>query len=276
MSDPVENLPFLGVPLLDGNGRPRTGANGYPLWEDQGWWFHGDYLEPPAPGAFLQVPTGGVLKAVIASNKPLTPWSWNRPKDMAHPFAAWCEDDATCSSDYDRTGIAPMLHLPYGQRLNTPLDQVATSGCAFAIAYKSDLGQLGPEDFVVISIAAKCPFYKNQDFYIPAGLKECPPDGCHCMWAWNHEGGGPPAGMHMNAFRCKVTGNFGNRDLAKPAVARNCASGGCQAGPKQLHFWLQQERNNNFQPRNNPPLYNAQYGFNDGAQRDVFVRKPCP
>ena len=37
------------------------------------------------------------------------------------------------------------------------------------------------------------------------------------------------------------------------------------------HYWLQKERNNNFQDYYDPPFYNAEYGFMDGAQTDLFA-----
>lgn len=268
-SDPMYMRPFLGVPDNDATGKQKIDSNGNPVWKEKGWWFHGDYKEPPAAGQFLEVPTGGTLRANIANHKNLTPYGWRRQQDLDHPFAAYCDDPNTCSSYYSRTGVAGMLHLPGGQNLATPLNQASTKGCGFAIAYKSDFNQLKPEDFTVISINGKCPFYKTADFQIPAGMKACPPEGCHCMWGWIHDTTGHMEN-YLTGFRCKVTGSVGTKTIGIPKVARNCNNGGCQSGPKQMHFWLQKERNNNNQPWENPPFYNSQYGFNEGAQNDIF------
>jgi hypothetical protein len=45
----------------------------------------------------------------------------------------------------------------------------------------------------------------------------------------------------------------------------------CTVGGKQPHYWLQKERNNNFQDYYDPPFYNGNYGFMDGAQTDLFA-----
>lgn len=261
--------PFKGVPDNDASGKQKLDGNGNPVWKEKGWWFHGQYNEPPEAGQFLEVPSGGTLKAVIANHKNLTPWSWNRPEDLAYPFAAYCDDQNTCKSRYDQTGIAGMLHLP-NQRLNTPEADIKAMGCAFAIAYKSNIDDIQPEDFTVISIFGKCPYKKTADFQIPAGLKACPPEGCHCMWGWVHDNTGQMEN-YLTGFRCKVTGQIGNKEIGKPQPARNCDNGGCINGPKQLHYWLQKERNNQFGDWWHPPFYNAQYGFKEGAQNDIFV-----
>lgn len=37
-----------------------------------------------------------------------------------------------------------------------------------------------------------------------------------------------------------------------------------------MHYWLQKERNNNFQESHDPPFYNEDYGFMNGAQTDLW------
>ena len=84
-----------------------------------------------------------------------------------------------------------MEHTP--DPYSTPIDKLKNvKGCAIAIAYESDPHKIKPEDFVVVTTNFSCPWFKDVDFKIPAGLPECPEGGCHCMWAWNHSpaGGG--------------------------------------------------------------------------------------
>jgi hypothetical protein len=155
-----------------------------------------------------------------------------------------------------------------------PVDQTKdVRGCGLAIAYKSDPKAITPEDFTVISTNAKCPWKRNVDFDIPAFLPECPAGGCHCLWGWVHS---PEAGteqMFQVMYRCKVTGMTGTRALPSPKVARKCPvdKTNCTVGAKQPHYWLQNERNNNHQHWTDAPFYNSDYGYQNGAQTDLWA-----
>ena len=61
-------------------------------------------------------------------------------------------------------------------------------GCALAIAYKSDVNDLQPDDFVVFSVNHTCVWYLNTAFSIPQ-LPACPDGGCHCTFNWIHSVG---------------------------------------------------------------------------------------
>lgn len=62
---------------------------------------------------------------------------------------------------------------------------------------------------------------------------------------------------------------------ATAQVAKKCHfpidTSNCTIGAKFPHYWLQKERNNNFQDYYDPPFYNAEYGFMNGAQTDLFA-----
>lgn len=59
-------------------------------------------------------------------------------------------------------------------------------GCSLAIAYKSDVNQVKPEDFTVFSVNQTCVFHRFTDFQVPARMPPCPPGGCICAWFWIH------------------------------------------------------------------------------------------
>lgn len=79
-------------------------------------------------------------------------------------------------------------------------------GCGLAIAYESDVTQIKPEDFAVISTNYSCPWLKNVDFQIPSDLPTCPEGGCHCMWGWVHSQDSGSEQMYSVGYRCNVTG----------------------------------------------------------------------
>ena len=58
-------------------------------------------------------------------------------------------------------------------------------GCALAIAYKSDVHDVQPDDFVIFSVNQTCVWEMHTKFQVP-NLPACPEDGCHCAWFWIH------------------------------------------------------------------------------------------
>lgn len=71
------------------------------------------------------------------------------------------------------------------------------TGCALAIAYKSDVRAIQPEDFTVFSINQTCVWTRFTDFQVPANMPPCPPEGCHCAWFWIHSSN---SGSQQSAF----------------------------------------------------------------------------
>lgn len=147
-------------------------------------------------------------------------------------------------------------------------------GCAIAIGYESDPRKLDPSSMVVISVDYQCPWFKAARFEIPAGLPPCPPEGCLCTWNWIHSAFGGQAEMMQTGFRCNVTGNTGLEPLpTKPKVASKCPydRNNCTTGAKTPFVWFQDEGNNIHQDFIDPPYYNWEYGFKNGAQDDIFT-----
>jgi hypothetical protein len=143
------------------------------------------------------------------------------------------------------------------------------------------VSKIQPEDFVVISTNQSSPWVRDTEYKIPAGLPACPEAGCTCMWGWIHgTKGGKPNEMYMLGYRCKIL-NADPKGMALPApkTANKCPvdKTNCTIGAKQAHFWAQKERNNNMQDNgNDPPYYNSDYGFTDGAQTDLWDTANTP
>ncbi|KAJ9105892.1 hypothetical protein QFC20_004227 [Naganishia adeliensis] len=151
-------------------------------------------------------------------------------------------------------------------------------GTSIAIAYESDINKVTPEMFAVISVNYTSPWFQQTDYRIPGDLPSCPSGGCLCMWSWVHSVEGGSEQIYQLAYRCKVTGATGTRAIPPPQIAKKCHfpedTSNCTVGAKQPHYWLQKERNNNHQDYYDPPFYNGDYGFSDGAQTDFFASLP--
>ncbi|TYJ56966.1 hypothetical protein B9479_002245 [Cryptococcus floricola] len=215
------------------------------------WWFHGKIDSPPADGAIMNLPSGGTFHGEVACNKALTTWGGQPSKQTEY----------AC----DAVGV---LHTTdeFGDE---PQD---VKGCGIGIAYKSDVKDITPEDFTIISVNHTCPWKRNVDFQIPSDLPPCPTGGCHCMWGWIHASDAGTEQNYFVGYRCDVVGATGLISLPQAQVANKCPTdtSNCTVGAKQPHYWLQAEKNNNFQGNFDPPFYNGDYGFSDGAQTDLF------
>lgn len=65
-------------------------------------------------------------------------------------------------------------------------NQQDVAGCAIAIAYKSNVNDVKPEDFVIFTVNWMCPWYLKTTFQVPIGMPACPDGGCICAWFWIH------------------------------------------------------------------------------------------
>ena len=216
----------------------------------------------PEEGVFAYLPAGDKFHAQISCNKHFT--SWGNTNE-----AGYAELEYACDT-------SAMIHSGHDDFKSTELKDV--KGCGIAIAYESDPNKVKPEDFVVISTDYQCPFLKAVDFAIPEGLPACPEGGCLCSFNWVHSGSGGRPEMVHNGFRCKVTGKTGDKPLAKPVVARKCPydRNNCTVGAKTPFIWQQNEGSNVLQDERDPPFYNWEYGFAQGAQMDVWQTDDSP
>ncbi|KZO90689.1 hypothetical protein CALVIDRAFT_542443 [Calocera viscosa TUFC12733] len=229
------------------------------------WWMHGHQNLPPNPGDYLELNAGGKFQVQMACDKSATDY-WNtsgqadfRQGDWPCPYASSIEFHTATIND--------------------------TKGCAFGIAYKSDINNVTQSDITIFTANYTCPWYRNQWFDVPADLPPC--DDCICTFNWIH-GEDPGSGaqqIYQNGYKCKVLNDGPGKQIQTPQLARRCGddpslnmpadpsncTGGVNGGAKQGLYWLQQDGNNMFEDYYHPPLYNALYGYLDGAQTDIFV-----
>ncbi|KAI0649146.1 hypothetical protein C8Q79DRAFT_495002 [Trametes meyenii] len=228
----------------------------------QQWWFHGHLDHPPNSGDFFYLNAGGSVDSVLSCDKGATPWY-----------------NSSEGGDVGYGSNSPCPGAPMSEYHTTGLDDV--KGCALAIAYKSDVNDIKPEDFVVFSVNHTCVWEMHTKFEVP-NLPPCPEDGCHCSWNWIHSTDSGAEQIYMTGFKCKVVGDVGSQALGKPAVPRRCGAdpqwdkpnadpGNCTIGAKTPMYWYQNEGNNMFEDTYHAPYYNDLYGFSDGAQHDIFT-----
>ncbi|KAF9648927.1 hypothetical protein BDM02DRAFT_2013047 [Thelephora ganbajun] len=225
------------------------------------WWFHGHLGHPPNPGDFFELPAGKPATAELACNKGAT----------SH-FKSSEGGDI-------RQGNNPCPNSPLSAIHTTGFNDL--TGCALAIAYKSDVTTIQPEDFTVFSVNQTCVWTRFTDFQVPANMPPCPQGGCHCAWFWIHSSDSGSQQNYMTGLKCNVTGSTSTVPLAKPKVPRRCGAdpanhvmnptpGNCTYGAKNPFYWFQKERNNMNEGTYSPPAYNDLYNFRDGAQNDIF------
>ncbi|KAF9048809.1 hypothetical protein BJ165DRAFT_1526227 [Panaeolus papilionaceus] len=244
------------------DNRPVAPMRGYTF---QQWWFHNHLAHPPNPGDIFELPAGKPATAEIACNKGATSYfASSEGGDIRVPNNPNDVCPGASSQAYHTNGIDDL------------------EGCGLAIAYKSDVNQVQPEDFTIFSVNQTCVWTRFTDFQVPARMPPCPDGGCICSFFWIHSPKSGGEENYMNGFRCNITGSTSTVPLAAPKVARRCgtdpdnsktfsAPGNCTYGAKQPLYWLQAERNNVFEGDHSPPVYNDRYNFLDGAQDDIFI-----
>lgn len=231
------------------DNRPQAPLKGLPF--DQ-WWFHGHLDQPPHPNDVMELPAGGKVTTELACDKDATSWWESGPGGNT------------------QNGNDPCPGPPSVLIHTNGIDDLG--GCALAIAYKSDVNDVQPEDFVVFSINHQCVWDRYTDFPVPANMPACPNGKCICAWFWQHREDAGGDEMYMNGFQCNVTGATSTTPVAQGQVPVRCVddSSKCVKGAKQPFYWDQAERNNMFEGIYTPPLYLDTYGFANGAQNDIF------
>lgn len=224
-----------------------------------GWWFHGKIDEPPAAGEIAELPAGGKWYTQVSCDKHFTTWG--------NPNERYGEEHYACDS-------YAMLHSGTGQPGDGKTVQHDIKGCALAIAYESDPHKVDSNSMVIFSVNYQCPWFKEVEFEIPADLPPCPPGGCHCSWNWSHSPAGGGSEFFMTLFKCNIKGATGNRALPPPKVANKCPwdRNNCTVGAKTPFIFNQAEGNNIWQDFTDPPYYNWEYGFANGAQTDLWEK----
>ena len=132
------------------------------------WWFHGHLDYPPNPGDVFELPAGQTVTTEISCAKGATSYFNTSGGPDVRQGESPCPNPTNSTAPYHTTG----------------LDDV--KGCAIAIAYKSDVNTIQPEDFAVFSVNHTCVWTLHTDFQIPARMPPCPEGGCTCAWFWIH------------------------------------------------------------------------------------------
>jgi len=161
---------------------------------------------------------------------------------------------------------------------------VDVAGCALGIAYKSKIGDIQPDDFVIFSVVRDCIARQLQVFDLPA-LPAFPNGRCICAWFWIHNSIGGTDQMYMSPFQCNVT-NPSKRVIGKPVPPVRCdgqppcylypnwgnKTTTCRK-PLQPMYWANNQGNNMANPVNSQcaPIYSREYGYPDGPQNQIFV-----
>ncbi|CAK5275406.1 unnamed protein product [Mycena citricolor] len=242
----------------------------YPLFQlpKSQWWFHhvnGVDNFPPAPGDFLELPAGGSFTVEIASNRGETSLSFGGK------FASDWPDGKTYPENYnvDTCIISPNMHTQ---------NQSMAAGTAFAISYTSDIKAVTEDNLAVFTVRYHTPWKRVTSYDVPADLPACPKGGCICAWGWVPNGCGQP-NMYMLPYRCTVTGASSTKAVGTPQPPVWCQDdpSSCTKGPKQMIYWNQADGNNievsgyDNAGEFKSPAYNANCGFPDGAQNDIFT-----
>ncbi|KAI5778531.1 hypothetical protein EDC01DRAFT_696887 [Geopyxis carbonaria] len=219
------------------------------------WWWHGALDLPPAADQIFALTPNATIDIAISSNKGQTPfgsgWASANPRLAPDP---WTNADNGWGN----------MHAPA---------RTDVAGSALGIAYKSDAHAVTPDDFVIFSVKHDSPARQLETFAVP-DLPACPDGRCMCAWFWIHKSIGGTDQMYMAPFVCDVVGATNTRSLARPAAPRKCGSGGvkgCVQGAKSPMYWKNLEGNNMWEPGHEAPTYSTEYGFEDGAQVDLWV-----
>ncbi|QKX59718.1 uncharacterized protein TRUGW13939_06860 [Talaromyces rugulosus] len=262
-----------GMYCLGGNDTsvddPNTNLAVNPLWDlpKSKWWFQADRgcdKAPPVDGVFLELPAGQNFTTELAHNRAQTTLSFNGQ------YAGEWPDGKDHPEDWSGTGTPPGCIQDDGA-IHTN-NQTMAGGTVFAISYQSDMSQVTMENLVVFSVLEHTPWKRIATYEVPADLPPCPDAGCICAWGWVPQGCGEP-NMYMAGYKCKVTGSSSTKQLAQAQVPKYCANdtSECVGGAKQILVMNQADGNNVVAPDNDFVAYNEKWGFQNGAQNDIFM-----
>ncbi|KAL2870969.1 lignocellulolytic auxiliary activity family 14 protein [Aspergillus lucknowensis] len=246
---------------------PNTNTAVSPLYDlDQSdWWFQHDRgcdAAPPADGEVLSLPAGGTFTVELAHNRAMTSFSYEGqfasdwPDGKEHP-EDWSGPEGDCIQDDGA------LHTK---------SWATAAGTAFAISYADSLGNVTMDDLVVFTVLEHTPWKRLATYEVPADLPACPEGGCTCAWLWDPDGCGQP-NIYMAGYKCEVRGATSTKQLAAAQAPVYCEddSSKCVTGAKQMIAWNQKTGNHVVPPSGKTPMYNAAWGFKNGAQNDIFV-----
>ncbi|WWD04019.1 hypothetical protein V865_002082 [Kwoniella europaea PYCC6329] len=235
------------------------------------WFGHGLLGYPPKSGDFMTLPSGGTYNGEVSCNRGQT--TLGNPNDQTAKYKYACKPD---NGQYSGVGALHVMNT-----YNGTVDNKWFGGTALAIAYTSDVNNLKPNDFTVISVNQNSVWERQISYKIPSGMPPCPSGGCLCSWNWIHQGGhgeGYPYEIYNVIYRCTVTGSTNSANKVQRGAIPNKCDGNpsnCVKGPKTpMYLW--QADGNNLPNLDDPPLYRDNWGFADGAQNDIFTPAATP
>ncbi|KAG9090867.1 hypothetical protein FS749_000219, partial [Ceratobasidium sp. UAMH 11750] len=123
------------------DNRPQSPLKGLPFEQ---WWMHGHLDRPPHPDSVFEFPAGGTATAELACDKDATSW--------------WPSGPGGNQQNGNDPCPGPPSKLIHANGIND------LGGCAMAIAYKSDVKNVKPEDLVVFSVNHQCIWTRYTDF----------------------------------------------------------------------------------------------------------------
>ncbi|KAF2763167.1 hypothetical protein EJ05DRAFT_447590 [Pseudovirgaria hyperparasitica] len=261
-----------GMYCLNGNNPAHPDLNTdipvRPLYELEkaDWWFQHDRkcdAAPPPAGNFLEIPANGQFTVEIAKNQAFTSLSYDGSKAGTWPDGENHPDSYGPSTKGEDCvgGNGGFLHAQ---------DEQSAAGTAFAISY-GPLSAVTMENLVVFTTKYHTPWQRVTTYEAP-DLPACPEEGCTCAWLWVPKGCGQP-NMYMQGHKCKVTGakpTAKKLAAAKPPVYCEGDASKCVKGAKQMIAWNQKSGNNIETEEHRSPGYNANCGWTEGAQTDIF------
>ncbi|CAI7579791.1 unnamed protein product [Penicillium pancosmium] len=258
---------FGGPDLSTDNANTNTAVA--PLYNlaQEDWWFQHDRgcdAAPPADGDILELPAGGKFTVELAHNRAQTTLSYDGKYSSAWP------DGKDHPEDWAGPGNPPECIQDDGAMHTN--NQSTAAGTAFAISYQSDLSKVTMENLAVFTVLEHTPWKREATYEVPADLPPCPEGGCTCAWLWAPNGCGQP-NMYMAGYKCNVTQSTSSKKVAPAQIAKYCDDDTtkCVKGSKQMIAFNQQTGNNVQVPDGKTPMYNKAWGWESGAQNDIFA-----
>jgi len=219
------------------------------------WWFRG-YMDLPTGGQVEQLTAGGVFTAEIACNVAWTKYG-ARTSELGPRDACPSGDNA---GPY-HSSLDPTEPLP---------DINGVSGCALAIADVDDVKKVTMNDLTVFSVNHTCVYRRETDFQIPAAMPKCSGSKCICVWLWLANYG--QANFYMTGFDCAIVQSQTNLPaIGTPQRALWTGKYEAVSGPKLPIYAYNDGSTAEWFGNDARPGYHASYGFQDGAQDDIFT-----
>jgi len=126
------------------------------------------------------------------------------------------------------------------------------------------------DDLTIFSVNHTCVYRRETDFQIPAAMPKCTGSKCICVWFWLANYG--QANFYMTGFDCNILQNQnGLPAIGKPQRPLWTGKYAAVEGPKLPIYAYNDGSTAEWFGNDARPGYHASYGFQDGAQDDIFT-----